>query len=224
MAKLTALQIMNKVLDNCGQAQVTVLTGLTGINNVALNMVQNVLLEIATNDDWKQLEVRVDIDLVNGTQIYAKPSDFRKINKRSLVYNQTSEVTWLDPYEIDSKYADQDVSGDPPLYIWDVADNFLIYPVPNANSGGKSIDYRYWKIPSRIDTASPSGTVWFPEPFEELVLVNLATARVLSYRSNQEANVYSGLVYGVRGSYRGALNDMKSSHLSQDFFKVKVKN
>jgi hypothetical protein len=223
MAQLTALEIINKVLDNAGLSQVSVLTSLTDINLTALNMIQSSLQEIAMKTTWKQLEASGSLTMVTGTQTYAKPSDFFRVDRNSFIYDSSgTRPKYLDPQELDRLVSDQDATGQPSTYIWEVAGNFLVYRVPTAAYNGKIITYRYWKIPARIDTAVPTGNVWIPEPFDELVLVNYATARLMSYMTHPEAQVYSALVYGT-GAEPGALKEMKKAYSSPSLFRPQVR-
>ena len=221
MAQLTALQVMNKVLDNNGLPQVTVLTSLTGINNVALNMIQTVLAQVASGDSWRPLETTGTITLATSTATYALPSDFNKLDKRSFKYLEQHRPTFIDSNEMDLITLDQDATGEV-THIFIAGTNFNVYPVPTATENGDTITYRYWKVGTRIDTASPSAATWFPEPYDETVLVNMATARLMSYRQMGEAIVYTQIVYGVRGSLEGSLDQMKKVHSSPTNFRVPV--
>jgi len=76
MAKITALQALNKVLQRIGEGTVAALTSLTTIQTVAFESLNRALLELTQDINLKPTEKRGKIFLKDELYRYATPSDF----------------------------------------------------------------------------------------------------------------------------------------------------
>lgn len=202
MAKLTALQIFNKIANNLRIAEVSALTGLTGENKIILNAIDHIILTVGATYEWNPLKTTGTITLSTDQSSYSQPSDYNRADRNSFRYNNMNSLKYVDDSYIDQLTSDQDDSGTPE-YISERGGNWIVYKTPSSSYNGKECQYRYWKVPDRINTAVPTGTTWFPDGYDELVLVNLASAFVLNTRENQDK---SGFYTSVG---LGALNKMK---------------
>ena len=205
MAKLTALELLNEVLRNVGDETVSSLSNLSGQKLLAWNALNEALLDITTSEQWKPLETWGEITLATGTSTYAKPSDMYDFDRNSFRYNEAKTIFYKTPQEVDREYVTQTNTGSPEV-IYEFGDYWYVIKIPGTNENGKTIKYRYWKLPSLLSTDTETGTCWLPEGFDRTVLVNLATFKVLHYRNNPEAAIYYQKVYGdpkrgIEGSF-----------------------
>lgn len=218
MAKLTILEIFNEIQRNIGISELSTLSGLSsGFNYKIWQWINQELLKLSINHKWKPLEETGTITLVTSTQTYAKPSDMVFVDRYSFIYNSSSEVTYRTAQEIDFLYQDQDNDGTPED-IYEYGSNFVLPTNITSAVNGKTILYRYWKLPTALSTSSNTATTWIPEGFDRSVLIPLVSMRALQYRRNSEYQEYRDQVYGKDGS----LDYMKLIHGSPTSNRVRV--
>lgn len=222
MAKLNALELLNEVLRNIGSDTVSDLTSLTGEKLRAFNALNEVILDIGTGDKWRPLERTATITLSSNTNTYTQSSDMVFFDKDSFRYNEAKKIFYKTPQQYDREYVTQTDTGSPSV-ISDYGGYWHIQKVPSSDVDGKKIAYRYWARPSLLETATETGTSWFPEGFDRTVLVNLATFKVLHYRNNPEAGIYWQKVYGdPQKRMEGSLNKMKRAYRSPILTHIRV--
>ncbi len=217
MAQLSCLEIVNEVERNIGLSASSTLSTLSGFRYKIWQWLNEELLQLSINNQWKQLEESGTITLVTDTQTYAKPSSMVYVDKFSFIYNETTKVMYRSTQEIDAKYKDQDKDGTP-LDIYEYQSNFVIPKNPTSAIAGNTIKYRYWKLPTALDINVDSATTWIPEGFDRSVLIALVSARALQYRHNDEYREYRANVYSTTGS----LASMKRIHGSPSSNRMRV--
>ena len=220
MAKLTALEILNEVLQNAGLPTVSALTALTGIQNVAWDAINEVIQDLGTSDHWKTLEASGAITLGSNTSTYSTATDQADVDYESFRYNQTKKLPYRTPQEFDRQYLTQTSTGTPNV-ITEFGGYWRPYYIPDVAAHGKIISYRYWSKPTLLTTATSTGTCWIPETYDRTVLVNLATYRVLHYRGHPEAQVYYQKVYGGQNE-EGSIVKFKRIHRSPSLTRLPV--
>lgn len=220
MAKLNALQLLNQVLQNIGENTVSDLTSLSGIKLLAWDALNEVILDLATDDHWRPLEATGTTTLLTDTYTYTEPSDILgEPDKDSFRVDDKSDsnIELLTPQEWDALYPEgigTSKTGQP-TKVTRYGSVFIYNKRPTASENGKIVYFRYWSIPSLLSTATSTGTCWIPEGFDRTVLVNLATFKVLHYKQNEEAAVYSMKVYGSPNEkLEGSLDKMRKAYRS----------
>lgn len=218
MAKMTALEIFNAVLTNIGEATVLSLTSLSGVQIVVRDKITEAIQEICTDENtrWQFLESFGSIPLATGAYRYlisglAAGADMQREDRDSFIQTDTgTKAVFKTPQEWDKAYPRgilTSMTGYPDAYMR-YAGYIVFNRYATAAENAKTIDFRYWKQPSYIDTGAPSGTLDIPEPFDRLVLVALATLKVLTFLGNDEAMVYKMTVYGDGRDVEGNLAKM----------------
>lgn len=209
MAKSTALGIVNKVLENLGESQQTVLTSLSGLSLLVFNTINEILYELEQEYRFSALEADGTITLSTGVTTYALPSDIRHFDKDSFRYNEQSRIPYYTPQRFDREYQTQTSTGIPDKILkW--LEYWKPYPIPSSSADNKTIKYRYWKIPTLLATASPTGTCWIPEGFDLTMLADYVTYKVMHYLHNEEASIYYAKVFGDGRLNEGSLARFKS--------------
>jgi len=216
MAKQNALQLVNKVLENLGEtSNLTVLTSLSGLSLMVFNTLNEVLYEIAFEDRYTCLEEDGTITLSTGVSSTAIASDMYAFDKDSFRYNEESQVSYYTPQRLDREYKTQTDTGIPDKLIkW--KECWKPYPIPSSSANTKTIKYRYWKLPTILATATPTGTCWIPEGFDLTLLADWVTFKILHYKHNEEAVVYYGKVWGDGKDNEGNLATFKRLYRSPD--------
>ncbi len=215
MSKITALEAVNKVLNNLGEPVESSLASLSGLAYMVFHTINEVLHDLATEYKLKPLEASGTLSLVTATSTYSQPADFQSIDKDSLRYDDRRDVTYLTAQAFDRARVKRSNTGEPEVvYQW--ADVFNVWPIPTSAANGKSIVYRYWKMPTLYTTASPSGTSYIPEGFDLTLLADLATYKILHYKHNEEAAAYYAKVYGDGRMKEGSLDKFKNLYGSPD--------
>ena len=199
MAKLTALEILQDVQINVGISTSTALTALTGLNYKMFSFINEGIFEIGVAKDYKPLEALGTITLITDTATYAKEATMNKVDKNSFKYDNTKEIFYVTPQEVDDRYPNQTESGTPEE-IYEFGDNFDIIKKPKTANNGKTINYRYWELPTLLSTDTATGTSWFPAGFDRTVLVNWASYKTLQFRHNEEYNAYYNKIFGDNGT------------------------
>ena len=204
MAKRTSLEIFNKVLTNIGEPTVSALTSLTGLQIVVWDKILESIYDVATEAQWRPLMGTASLALVTGTNTYAISTDlwtediysFRQPDS-NITLDLSNDIEWDLAYP--SGISSSSHTGYPTkIRRRNDIDYYELNAFPTTAENGKKIPYRYWKRPTLWTTSSTTGTCWFPEGFDDLVLVNQATYKVLAYKNNPEAQEYWYRVNGRR--------------------------
>lgn len=225
MAQMTLLQIVNKVLANLGDAQLTTLGNITGAALQIYNAMNEALYEISMEYTFQPLESDGVITLANGTSTYTKPSDMQSYDKDSFRLAQRQQIKYYSPQKFDREYVSQ-TSSNTPVLLTDWRGKFQFYPIPDSGINGSTCAYRYWKIaPTFVNvptnTASDSANTWIPEGFDYTLLCNWITFKILHYRHNEEMAIYQSKVWGdpsndtIQGDY-SRFKTLYASHRIED--------
>ena len=221
MSKLTNLEITNAVLKNVGEATVSALTSLTGIQLVAWDAIQDVVMEIAHQSRWRPLESLGTFTLVTSTATYTETSNLMYEDVESFrVPDNEDNIAVLTPQEWDSNYPKgigTDTTGYPTA-IMRYGGYFFLNKYPTTTENTKIVHFRYYQRPVLFGTGSTTGTCWFPEGTDYTVLINLATYKVMHYKDNPEAQVYYNKVYG-----RGGTMERMNAIYSKDQGRLKAR-
>lgn len=203
MAKLTLLQILNAVERNVGVTETT--SSIEGISLTIFHEINEVLMETGVNDLWKPLEAdRATMTLTTGLATHTIPSDFSILDKDSFIFDNARPIPYKTPQEIDFAVSNQTATGYVEA-IFEFNGFFRPYRTPSTNENGKTINYRYWKLPTILSTSTSTGTSWIPEGFDSSFLVNAVTFRVMHYLGSPEAQIY-------QQKAQAGLNNMKRWH------------
>lgn len=231
MAKLTAQEILNEVLRNCGEATVSALTSLTGIQLLAWNKITEALQDITTdqNTHWSFLESVGIVPLTTGNNAYTitaltTGSDMQQEDIESFrSADADKKINYISPQQFDlenPKGITSAKTGYPDNYT-KFAGQIVFDRQATATQNGKNINFRYWKHPTYFSTSTSTGTCDIPEPFDRTLLVALATLKVLTYLGSSEAIVYKLQVFGD-ASMEGSLGKMKEMYSSPKMQKLRM--
>lgn len=222
MAKLTALQLQNQVEANNGLPQSTSLTGLGVMALKIFNIINEAIFEIGIGDKWKPLETTETITLATGTTTYTRPTTCCDIDKESFIYDNQFRMFYRTPQEIDVKYPTKTDTGFEKDFF-EYGGFWSLPRIPDTSVNAKTIKYRAWKFPTLLSTATATGTSWFPEGFDQTVLVNWATRKIMAYRNMEEYKDYEKKVMGDREfGVDGFLTMMRRNFRSPAGTKIQV--
>lgn len=217
MAKAVSLAIVNQVLSNLGDAQITTLVGISGAALFAFNAINEGIYEIAQEGLYQPLETSTSFTIATGTTTYAKPSTIMAYDKDSFRYNDQKQFTYMAHRHFDRKYPCQ-TSTNVPQVVYDWQGNFNVYPIPPVSENGYLAKYRAWAIPTPFNTSSDTGTCWLPEGFDIGLLSDWATKKVLHYRHNEEESIYDVKIWGEERDdgmgNQGSISRLKNLYLS----------
>ena len=226
MAKLTTLESYNYILRNCGEEEVENLNNLTGIQAVAWDKLIEALMEICTdqNTRYKFLESDGVIPMVTGSYRYlistlTYGADLQKEDKESFLAKDFGKrIKYRTPQEFDKDYPDgiENVRYGCPTEYTRYGGYIVLNTTQTATENGKNVTFRYWKIPTLPAIASPSVQLDIPEPFDRILLVPLATMKVLAYLGNDEAIAYKMQVFGDGRDAQGTLDKLKEIYSSPE--------
>lgn len=227
MAKLTAIQILNQVLQNLGEAPVTQLTNLSGIQYTAWQRITEALQDISTDENtrWQFLESLGRVPMTTGNYAYTVTalttgSDMMREDKESFRQSDSGyTIQYITPQEFDRLYQkgiSTSMTGYPSVYT-KYKGQLIFNKQATTVQNGKFIDFRYYKLPTYYSTDTSSGTGDIPEPFDMTCLVALATLKVLTYLESDEAAIYKVQVFGNGKDITGSLDKMKTIYSSPDF-------
>ncbi len=220
MAKLTALQIVNNILKNIGEAgDLSALTSLTSIQQLCFDKANESIIELAGLAKWMPLEAQGTSTMLTSTSTYTPPTDMAEENIdtfRLPDYNGVALRYYKTPAEWDSDYPKGITTERTgwPSGIMRFNNTFYLNTIPLAAQNTKRITFRYWQLATKLTTATATGTCWIPEGMDDLVLVNLATYKVLAYKGNPEAMDYYNRVFGRGQNDKGYLEQMKKLYSS----------
>ena len=208
MAKQTALQLVNQVLNNLGDVQVTTLAGITGAALFAFNCLNEGIYDIAFEFPNQLLETNASFAIVSGTATYTKSAALYLYDKDSFRYNENKALDYKASKIFDLEYPVQTDTGVPRV-IRDWQNMFWAYPVPAVSENGFLVKYRAWQLPTPFNTSTDTATCWMPEGFDLTLLSDWATKKVLHYRHNEEETLYGVKIWGEeRGDGRGDQGNM----------------
>lgn len=220
MAKMTALQVLNQVLQNVGEdSTLTSLTSLTGIQLTAWNKIREALQDITTDQNvrWDFLESFGVVSLSTNNYSYTitgltTGSDMLEEDRESFKQPDTGRnLKYITPQEFDAYYP-KGISTDTvgyPSFFTKYANSFIFDKMATADENGKLVNFRYWKYPTYYSTSTSTGTTELPEPFDMTLLVALATLKVLTYLGSSEASIYKVQVFGNGSDIEGSLDKAK---------------
>lgn len=218
--------MINRILRNAGEeSDLTALTNLTSIQQVAFDKLTEAVQDVCVDEStqYKFLEKEGSITLVTGSYKYAKAtvaSDMQLYDRRSFVQPDSgNKVIFKTPQEWDELYPSgitSTVTGYPDNFM-EFAGYFVLNKQATATENGKLVNFRYWRQPTLPDTATPSGTLDIPEPFDRLVLVSLATLKLLAYLGSDDAIIYHGQVFGDSSKGQdGSMQKLIDAYASPD--------
>lgn len=226
MAKLTTLEVFNGVARNCGEATVTGLTSLSGIQLVIWDKIIEALTEICTDQNTRLdfLEADGVIPMVTGSYRYlistlTYGADMQQEDKESFLAKDFGQhIKYRTQQEFDNDYPDgiENVHYGCPSQYTKYGGYIVFNRTQTATENGKNVTFKYWKQPTLPDTTTPSTTLILPEPFDRILLVPLASMKVLAYLGNDEAAIYKMQVYGDGGDVEGTLARLKAIYSSPD--------
>lgn len=204
MARSTTLQLINKVLKNCGLATTTSLSSMTTSQIVCFDALNEAIQEISNTEPLNIYEKAYSLTMSSATRSIAQPGSMLDFNKESF-YNEESDkemgfLAWENYFR---EHSDPTVASEnkgQPASISYFREKFYVTPQPNANSHGSKIFFKGWEVPRLLATAATGGaTCRMPEDFEETLLVNLATYKAMHYFGMAEASLYYNKVFGIEG-------------------------
>lgn len=226
MAKLTALGALNAVLLNIGEGTVSSLTSLSGIQWISWQKLQEAIQDIVTdqNTRWSFLESLGQITLSTNNNAYSitgltSGSDMQVEDDKSLRSSDSGRgIPYKTPQEWDELYPKgitTNSTGYPDLYT-KYAGQFVFNKKASSNENSKIVDFRYWKNATYYSTDTSTGTTDIPEPFDQTLLVALASLKVLTYLGSPESSIYKIQVYGNQRDedIEGSLDKMKRLYTS----------
>lgn len=222
MAKLNALELLNSILKNCGESDVSVLSSLSGFQLLAWNKLIEALHDICTDENTRLsfLEAEGAVPMVTNTYKYeiaslASGSDLMTEDKESLLCpDNSSKVKYITPQEFDDRNKGGVTQTGYPSEYTKFGGYFVFNRKATADQNGKNVSFRYWKRPTLYSTATATMTGEIPEPFDRTLLVPLATLKSLAYLGSEEAAVYKIQVFGNGSDIEGSLDKMKRIHAS----------
>jgi len=226
MAKMTTLEIVNAVLRNCGEETVAGVASLSGLQLVVWDKIIEALTEICTDQNTRLdfLEADGVIPLVTGSYKYqisalTNGADMQQEDKESFLAKDFSQkIKYRTQQEFDNDYRGgiEDVRFGCPTEYTKYGGYIVFNREATAAENGKNVTFKYWKHPTLPSTSAGSSTLDIPEPFDRLLLVALASMKVLAYLGNDEAVVYKMAVYGDGNLVEGSLAKLKELYSSPD--------
>lgn len=215
MAKATLLQLINKVLSNLGESQLTVTTSLSGLSLLVFDTLNELSYDLGFNDKVRPLETNVTMTLTSNVSTYAVPTDIFDFDKDSFIYNDDSQVVYYTPQRFDREHK-KATDTNIPTKIYQFAGYWRPYPTPNTTAHNKTIKYRAWKYPTLYATATATGTSWMPEGFDLTMLADYVTFKIMHYKENPQAQIYYVKVFGDGKDNEGSLSKFKRLFRSPD--------
>lgn len=219
MAKQTALQLLNKVLNNLGESPVSsgTLNAISGLSLLVFNTINEVIHELSLEKEGKLKPLEADgtLTMTQNVGTYAQPTDMRTFDKDSFRYNQSKELIYVTPQKWDRDFKTQTSTGEPSIItLW--KSYFRPYYIPHAAADAKTVNYRYWSIATLLNTDTETATCFIPEGFDITLLCDMVTYKILAYKHNSEALTYYAKVYGDGRTLEGSLARFTSLYSSPD--------
>lgn len=149
-AKLTYLQMINKIMRLITQADITDVTTATGQALIISDLINQAQNDLFNQDDWYSLYTTTTWATVASTAEYAAfgSTDGRTID----LIDTTNDLILTEDTmrSIDSADPDSTTTGNP-LYFTLANASYKLYPIPN---GVYTIRERYWKSPTPLSANS----------------------------------------------------------------------
>lgn len=199
MAKMTALQAVNVVLNRIGEAEVSVLTSLSTIQQVVFDNLNRSLLEICQDTDLNLLDKQGKVTTTLAANTYDPATDLDHLCFNSMRTPDGNQmIQYLTPEQFDAKYPagiSSDRIGMPEWYTYTFQKLTFDRACDSANVG-KFFYYRYYSVPALYSTSTPTGTCYIPEGWDRTLLCDYATWKVMSYMGHAEEMKYWAYVFG----------------------------
>lgn len=179
MAKLTYLQLTNRVLGRITQSTISDVTAATGQALIVTQLINEAQNELFTEDNWYSLYTSRSIATVASTATYAVATDFgRSIS----LTDETGNRILIEDYgkAFDEVDPNNDQTGNP-LFFCLQGGNYRLYPIP---AGIYTLRDRYWHVPTTL--AANANTSDLPIETENCIL-QWSLYRVLEYLNKFEA-------------------------------------
>lgn len=178
MAKLTFLQMVNRVLIRVPNAVITDVTAATGNAEQVtqyLNEAQDYLFSL---EDWYSLYTSRTVATVAGTDTYAVAADF---GRTIAIINTTNKQLIMEDY---SRVMDEcdpsSQSQSSPMIFALVGSNYRLWPKPAAVY---SLTDKYWKLPTTLAANADYSDL----PIEcQNALIYYATYKLFSFLNRPE--------------------------------------
>lgn len=146
MAKLTYLQLTNRVLKRISQPEITDVTTATGQALIITELINEAQNELFTELNWYSLYETRTFSTVASNAKVAVASDWGRTldlvdtsNNRVLIEDTIRAFDEADP--------DVDNTGTPTHFSVCDGSNYSFYPIPD---GAYTIRDRYWKVPTSL--------------------------------------------------------------------------
>lgn len=186
----TTLQVVNRVLLECGVEQVSSLNPGNDRSNTALEALNDGMYDIYSKAVWPWTRTRYAIPYVAGQYEYNLPVDFRRIAIAPYNYsiNQPTSQSVMTEYSVEEFYETFPAAtfsnsyGTPYAYTVD-AGYIRFYPAPDANSVSlfPQAIFEYFKWPQRRQTTSDDNST-FDVPVQLIpALVRFGKAQLKKY-------------------------------------------
>lgn len=154
MAKLTYLQLTNRVLARINLPVITDVTAATGQSLVITQLLNEAQNELFTEINWYSLYSTRTFVTVASTDTYAVATDFGRnidlmdvTNNRMLIEDAVKNMDEVDP--------DANQTGTPEVFTLQ-GSNFRLWPIP---AGVYTIRERYWILPTTLAANSDTSTL-----------------------------------------------------------------
>jgi len=195
----TYVQLTNELLRRLNEVPLDIAgDGFDTVRNVqaaAKDSINSSLREIyQVGIEWPFLKNTYTQALTAGTNEYAFPSDFSKVDwdtfylkKLSSKDNTPKVLKPISYEEYLQNYRFQDdtapaAGSSPPNYVYQTfGDNFGVTPVPDA---AYEVEYIYWSIPASLTLYDDACTI--PERFNH-VIIDGAMTYMMAFRSNDQS-------------------------------------
>lgn len=188
MAKISYLNLVNRILRRINAGEISAVDGMSGKAKLIGNMLNEGQLVIMQEADWYDLYATDTFVTADGTDEYPAPADLNKMigltdvtNNRPLIEATVRGMDAADPN------AD---SNSLPTHFAMQGTNYRLFPIPN---GAYTIRERYWKIPAVM--SADEATSDLNEELE-VALITWAWAEMSFYMNSFEKaaalmNVYN---------------------------------
>lgn len=205
MAKLTYLELTNRILRRINQADIADVASATGHALIIGNLINEAQIQLYSEVNWYSLYTTRTFDTVASTATYAVASDWGKsidlmdtTNNRALIEDVMRAFDEEDP--------NNDYTGIPTHFSL-MGEYFRLYPIP---AGIYTIRDRYWKVPTALSANGNQSDL----PIEcENCLIHWAWYKMLEYQNKFESAdrirlEYEKLVVKAKNTNEKHLNNM----------------
>lgn len=210
MAKSTYLELVNRVIQECGISggSVSSVVGQSGMRQKVVTWVQESDLYIQRLfRDWNFLHSTFSGSTIASTSEVSKPSDLGRWDTDSIYVDYTTDnakqLSQIDYSDYRNNYGLGTVESDSPdHFALKPNKDLILYPTPDAVY---SITGDYWKLPTKLSANSDTSSI--PEHFEDVIVHR---AKVLYAQHEEAQEMFS---YAVE-EFRQALNDLIANELN----------